>query len=203
MLTYGAVAGVDDHGTGVVAALDGSAYVVSERVSNGQVYMRHITSTGTQDMRFAGDGDWDSGSGWTDTQYRARIEMGRDGKITGIARTMAWQLDALTIPDFASGSDDFTSATGAFGACMRTLTGGSTDVTTWTVDGGNDCATGAGDEWNPIVADSTTAGSKVALRATPGTATVTLRFGLRAPDGAAPGNYFAPVAFDVLAPDAP
>jgi uncharacterized delta-60 repeat protein len=204
IVTYDAVGGHDELGDGIVAAVDGTAYVSTHRSSNGVVYVRHLEADGAQDMRFAGDGDLNGASGTTNNQYRTHLAMDTDGRVAGVAVDQVFRVSAPSVPDFASGPADWDDAGGMFGACLRAVSGGAaTDGTTWQVDGANDCAATNGDTWNPIVATSVTAGSKIAYRATPGTGTVALRFGMRAPAATPPGEYVAPIRFDVLAPNAP
>ncbi|MCB0880259.1 MAG: hypothetical protein KDC46_14900 [Thermoleophilia bacterium] len=203
-LEYDVAPGADDYGSGIAAAADGSAYVLSFDDSTNKISIRHVDADGTFDTSFGTSGTWTQPSATTDYQYRGKLMMDRDGRLVALADQTIYRFETQTIPDYASGTADWSSAGGGFGACLRSVGGGGgTDGTTWAVDGGADCLATNGDTWMPIVADASTAGSKVARRTTPGTATASLRFGLRAPDFATPGTYVAPIQFDVLAPDAP
>ena len=193
----------DDYGSGIVAAGDGSAFVLSYDAGTNEVHVRRVSATGVLDAEFASSGTWTSPGAWSSYQYRGKLSMDRDGRVTGLADTTLFRFETTTIPDFAAGTDDWSSATGLFGACLASVAGAAVDGTTWAVDGGNDCLATNADAWNPIVATSASGGSKVAFRATPGTATVALRFGLRVPADAPAGSYVAPIRFDVLAPNAP
>ncbi|MCW2924474.1 MAG: Hemolysin-type calcium-binding region [Thermoleophilia bacterium] len=115
------------------------------------------------------------------------------------------KLRGTPIPDFQSGVNDWLTG-GMFGACLRAVGGGATAPggTFWTADTVDaDCADGNADPWRPIVADTTTLGTKVAQSpANSITGTASLRFGTRVPLTQSPGAYVAPIAVTVLAPAA-
>jgi hypothetical protein len=108
--------------------------------------------------------------------------------------------------DDVAGDSNWLEGTDAFGACLETVTNGAaggSGVGAWTVAGDDNC-TPASTAWNPIAVSSASAGAKVAA-VTPGPdidAAVSLRFGLRTASNQPPGDYRAPISFEVLAPNA-
>jgi hypothetical protein len=109
------------------------------------------------------------------------------------------------IGDYADSSNDWdttAASTRMFGACLRAASdGATTNAGTWTVD--SSCPTTDGAWWKPVAATNVTAGSKVASAPSGDSdARVSLRFGMRVPVTQPPGTYTAPIAFEVVAPDA-
>jgi hypothetical protein len=103
------------------------------------------------------------------------------------------------LPNYQTGSTDFASILGTFGACLHSIGAGVT--ATWNVNA--TCGTTSGNWWNPVVATSGTVGAKVAEAASAGVGyTAGLRFGVRTPPNYKPGSYVAPVVLEVLAPTA-
>lgn len=101
------------------------------------------------------------------------------------------------IANYAHPTTTFATASGAFGACARSVT---TATPTWIAAPAGSCA-GDGVHWNGIARATNETGAEIAATTTAGTlGTVALRFGVRAPLTAAPGAYMAPITFDVIAP---
>lgn len=164
-----------------------------------------LTSAGQLDATFDGDGIWaptPAGIG----ELRDAL-VGVDGKLTAVGEDdgstndfLAVRFETTQIADFVGGTADWVTGTNVFGACLRSVTGGaSTDAGSWTADTVDaDCADGNTDPWRGVPATA----EKVAVSAASGTTTAqaNLRFGMRAGSSQAPGSYFAPVAFEVVAP---
>jgi hypothetical protein len=129
--------------------------------------------------------------------------VGMGGKI---ARTVV----TVPVSDFAPGVNDWTTgATGVFGACLRDADlGASGGAGAWAEDtnAGSDCADGNADPWNAIPAAAP--GAKIAATAAPdaqGAPTdpvAYLRFGFRSELTQTPGNYYASIVFETVAPNA-
>jgi uncharacterized delta-60 repeat protein len=156
-----------------------------------------LLPNGTRDATFGSNGLIELLNATTDDQYGMEVTSDSDGRLVAVGGEGISRVTADTIPDVVGGSQDWDQGSGMFGACLRSLTGGTTDVTTWTLDANGDCTSVDTDPWNPITA----AGSKVARRTTPGFATARLRFGVRPPAATRPGAYEAPIRFSVIAPD--
>ncbi len=114
---------------------------------------------------------------------------------------------AGTVQDYDSvANDDWDNAADVnlFGACLRQQTGAGVNAI-WTVDGNNDCTATDSDPWKKIVTSATTTGAKIAESTTVGTvdATTRLRFGFRTKSDQPPDDYYAPLVFEVVAPNAP
>lgn len=153
---------------------------------------------GSRDPLFGSNGLLEVSNATTDDQYGINVDGDSDGRLVALAGDTVSRFATSTIPDLVPGSQDWNQGSGMFGACLRSLVGGTTDVTTWALDGDATCTADDADPWMPI----TGAGSKVARRLTPGTATARLRFGVRVPTATTPGSYIAPIRFTVVAPDA-
>lgn len=96
---------------------------------------------------------------------------------------------------------DTVATRNLFGACLRAATSGAAfDVSTWTPDAA--CPALDGTRWHAIPATATAA-SKVVHNGSTGDADsiASLRFGFRTRSDQAPGTYFAPVTFEVVAPN--
>jgi hypothetical protein len=92
----------------------------------------------------------------------------------------------------ADGTNDWDQGTNMFGACLRSLSGGTAG---WTTNA--TCPSSDGAYWNDVPATP----EKVANTATTGTITANFRFGLRTASNQPPGAYIAPITFDVIAPN--
>jgi hypothetical protein len=106
--------------------------------------------------------------------------------------------------DYAAGDTwSVGGSQGVFGACLRNATlGAATDGTTWVSKGGAACTASDSDPWHGIPATPGSAGALVARTTTANTmgARVDLQFGLRVANAQRPGDYVAPILFDVIAP---
>ncbi|MCW2922124.1 MAG: hypothetical protein JWL76_1998 [Thermoleophilia bacterium] len=114
----------------------------------------------------------------------------------GLSDAIARVLPTDSYGDYALTTRDFAGTSSTFGACMLTATG--TTSTDWTPAGVGNCTAVNLGAWQPVSADSTT--SRIARRATSGTASVDLRFGAKAGNTQKPGAYVAQLRFEVIAP---
>jgi hypothetical protein len=131
-------------------------------------------------------------------------------RAVSIAELQAYVADTAGPPDFDDDNigpdNNWTEGSGMFGVCLETASNGASGgagVGGWNVSGNDNCTTGA--QWNAVAAKPGDPGEKVAA-VTPGPdadAAVTLRFGMRAPATQAPGEYVAPLVFEVVAPYTP
>ncbi len=98
------------------------------------------------------------------------------------------------LDDYANASRDWSVGTSMFGACLDSVAAGASAA--WTVNAG--CAQTNGSTWNAVQATP----SVIATTGVVGTlgAEARLRFGMRAATNQSPGDYVAPVTFDVVAP---
>jgi uncharacterized delta-60 repeat protein len=130
-----------------------------------------------------------------------------DGRIIGAgtsfpdanSRFTLTRVGGPTLGDFAAGSRDWTNGADMFGACLRAV-GGAGVAATWNSNA--TCPMTAGTHWNPVPPTSGSAGATIATSsiATTANATTALRFGVRIPASQRPGDYYAPVVFEVVAP---
>jgi hypothetical protein len=108
-----------------------------------------------------------------------------------------------SIPDY--GGANTWSGTGPtmFAACLRSVSGVGVSET-WTINAGNTCPTTDGAYWNAVVPTGGTAGAKVAqsTASTTVNAVANLRFGIKIGLTQTPGTYYAPLVFEVVAPNA-
>ena len=74
----------------------------------------------------------------------------------------------------------------------------------WTVDPGGSCTAVVGDPWTGIADDSSAPTAKVLGSPTSGVinATATIRFGVKTALAQTPRSYSAPIAIEVIAPNA-
>jgi uncharacterized delta-60 repeat protein len=136
--------------------------------------------------------------------------QGPDGTIFGLGlakqgadvQTLAAKLEARSIPQYSTGSDqDFDSTVNAaFGACLVSLTSG-TATGPWSAYGSAGCEADDVANWSPIAATSAGATHQVATaNAGVDTALATLRFGFHTVGSTPPGRWVAPVVIEVTAP---
>jgi uncharacterized delta-60 repeat protein len=99
-----------------------------------------------------------------------------------------------SLVDYANASSDWSVGASMFGACLESVAAGATAA--WSLNAG--CAQTNGTSWNAVQ----TAPSVIARTSVAGTlnAEARLRFGMRTAALQPPGNYVAPVTFDVVAP---
>lgn len=102
--------------------------------------------------------------------------------------------DPIQVPDY-DGAAASWGGTGFFGVCLRAAPGAGS---TWPTTGS--CTTTDGTNWRALPLHGGLASASVASRATPGTITASLRFGMKVPVAQPLGVYLAPVVFEVLAP---
>lgn len=122
-------------------------------------------------------------------------------RIANVARSAAELRDyyRATVPDYGSGSDWATAGASLFGACLRSVSGAGA-AAVWSVNAS--CPATDGAHWKAIPQNTASTGAKVASSSTAGSEiTASLRFGVRAKADQAPGDYRAPVAFEVVAPN--
>ena len=170
-------------------------------------------NAGGIDTSFSGDGKWqhDFEGGW---DYANGIVAGRDGNLyaTGNATlsgaagigVIRFGGGSSTIPDYG-GAAVFGSANtqAAFGACLESRSGAGV-TGGWTVDPGGACTAVAGDPWNAVADTSSSPTAKVLGSPTVGVtnATATFRFGIKTALATPPKQFLAPLALEVVAPNA-
>ena len=180
---------------------------------------------GTLDTSFDDDGAWSRNAGGADEfdQVHRVVDIG-DGRVLAVgtgttAGATTTMFQGNPVPDYdADGEDDIagnaddddwtTTGAGFFGACLASFSGGGvTDgsgAAGIIVDPGGDCAGTDADAWFAIPATTSSPGSVVSRSTTTGFegGSANLRFALRTTTTQAPGTYVAPIAFEVVAPDA-
>jgi uncharacterized delta-60 repeat protein len=198
-----------DTARGVALDPSGAIYVGVNRWSDGMLFGLRLTSSGVLDTTWDGDGIRAFAiSAEVDPTYHYlganQPVPATDGGVYFVGSDQAAKAGGgATIPDFASGSADWTpGASGMFGVCLRDVSGATTDGTTWTNDPDHDCADGNSDPWRAIPDTTANPLSKVAYQGAIGTAHAYLRFGMRTAPAQAPGSYVAPLTIEVLAPTA-
>lgn len=102
-----------------------------------------------------------------------------------------------SFPDYLSATSDWSTGTGMFGACLRTVGGGV--VSDWATTSA--CGTTDANPWNHIPQTTAPANAKIAHTTAPGTATVSLRFGARVWVDQPTGTYTAQVTFEAVSPN--
>lgn len=138
---------------------------------------------------------------------------GREGKVVipgtattgGVARFgIAVFAGGTTIPDYG-GAAVFGSANtqAAFGACLEARSGAGV-TGGWALDAGGACTAVVGDPWNGIADTVASPSAKVLGSPTSGVtnATATIRFGIKTALATPPRNFAAPIAVEVIAPNA-
>lgn len=193
----------------VALQTDGRIILAGDAGNGGakDTYAMRLTPSGAADATFGSNGVATIDSGSTDEAAHALVLNG-DGEAFLAGRRMNANLDtglvqlkaAAAINDYDAASFNW-AGTGAnlFGACLRAVSGSGVTAT-WATG-----ACGASDvAWNPIARTGTSAGSTIASSTTASTtnATASLRFGMRTAVNQRPGAYVAPIAFEVLAPNA-
>ena len=118
------------------------------------------------------------------------------GGATGYDFCLAQYAAGGTLPQYGGANTWGAASASLFGACLSSVAGGASAQ--WTPSAG--CAANDGPAWNAVPTTAT----KIAYTAgpQPGNATANLRFGLRTASNQAPGDYIAPITFDLVAPNA-
>lgn len=113
------------------------------------------------------------------------------------------QAYSVRLADYGGPAADWGSANAAFfAACLSSAQGGAaTDASTWSASAG--CPQNDVGQWRAVPGVLGTAGSKVALRATPGSGSAHLRFAARMAANQAPGAYTARLVVQTVAPNIP
>jgi uncharacterized delta-60 repeat protein len=196
---------------------------------DGNVQVTRMTATGI-DTTFNSGAPLtvDFNSQW---DYGLYSTLARDGKVfvaatvgkTGGGKDLMGGFllgGGTTVPDYGTDDDGAGDGDGdgdngvsnwaspgtqsLFAACLETRAG--TNLTAgWTLDGSGTCTTSDADPWNPIQ-DTLGASAKVLGTTTVDgsslDATAGLRFGVKVSTRQPSGTYLAPIALEVLAPDA-
>ncbi|MCW2927063.1 MAG: hypothetical protein JWM86_1031 [Thermoleophilia bacterium] len=140
--------------------------------------------------------------------YARQVALGRDGQVvlfgssslSGDAAAVTLSLrNEGSIADYATGVTDFATGASAFGACLR-ATSGSTPTAGWPVDPAGTCAASDAAPWRAIPDVATSIATTPSIGGMG--ATASFRFGARAASNQPPGDYEAPLRFEVLAPGA-
>jgi hypothetical protein len=128
------------------------------------------------------------------------IARGADGDIIAVGTTGSADMAVAAfagspIADYASGSTDWDQglANGMFGACLYAVGGGASAV--WGASAS--CPQSDGAMWRPLPSALDTVATAPASVVT---ASVDMRFGIRAGTTQSPGTYEAPITFEVVAP---
>jgi hypothetical protein len=182
----------------VTRAIDGSFFVGGIATGTGAIVM-HVSSDGVLDTNFGT-------AGVTAVPGMAqimRMQTSFDGRPAFVGMqnatndVMVGRLDSTAVPQYNDiANDDWTTAArSGFGVCLKSVGGSAAAV--WTVNA--TCPMTDGLYWNDVL----TATEKVANITTTGLAgSATFRFGFRPLQTQSPATYYAPVTFEVLAPDA-
>ena len=194
----------------VTAADDGSVYGTGLVAGAGtDMLTLRLTPAGVLDPTFAGSGSgYDVRSNSTGTDEGSGIAL-VDGGVVIIGYSLGATMDvaverydAVSVPDYASGTADWIAGPATFGACLRAIGGGAAvDGTTWGLDPNANCADGNADPWNAIPSSAASTSSSIAVATSSSVAaTASLRFGFRAAANQRPGNYTGGLLFEVIAP---
>ncbi len=174
-----------DDGRVLIAGYDGPGYY-SMTLSNGSndpAWGGVQQTTGFQIWHMAQDADSTLYSFGTTSTDDIRVDRWANG----------------TVPQFVSGSSDFSSVGGTFGACIRAVANGASAA--WAAPTGSCTSAGVG-SWNSVAVDALAPTALVATTSAGqlGYADVYLRFGMRVSSSLTPGAYIAPIQFQVIAP---
>lgn len=202
---------MNDRGYELLVQRDGYLAVVGQRGSTARSAIWRTDPQGEPDLLIAGQA-WQTINFPDGAVTPEGGTLGADGRIVvaGDGNNGANGRE-FTLASFAGhtvnnyddvGAKDWQTAGAgvhAFGACLRAITGaGATPV--WTVNA--TCPATDGTYWSPIPATAGTGGSKIATSASTVTnTTASFRFGFRTSSTQVPGSYFAPIAFEVAAPN--
>ncbi len=215
--TYGATG---EAFTGV--AVDGANRLVFASVimvsGQGSAGLARYHLDGSEDDSFDADGQQHNDFHATLWDLPIDVTIGTDNEYVAVGSygyapagqeedTLIYQYDTDAISNYVLNTTDWDQGTsGVFGACIRSLTG-ATVSGPWAVDADNTCGTvDATDSWYQIpIAPDTGGGSggKLAYKSSVGgaDAEARLRFGMRTETNTPPGQYLAPVIFEVVAPN--
>ena len=203
----------------VLAWPDGSVTLAGwvGNAGSEDAYVARLTASGALDPRFDGDGvaTTDLPVGVENTG--SHLELARDGQLlTGGNALVApgnyepsfTLFDAATVSDYsdtgAAGDRDWSSdpaTTSTFGMCLAAL-GGTASTSSIVPDAGGNCGATDVDDWH-AVPDGPGTPSKLATMASGvENGTASLHFGLRVGGSLPSGAYYAPILFEVIAPNA-
>jgi uncharacterized delta-60 repeat protein len=201
---------------------DGSVFLAGygTKATGSDLAVAKLTPSGAIDQTYSSTGvaELVDATGTNGADTTASSLMLPDGEIVVAGTTangaagndiVAVKFDSVGVDpykDDGTADWDTVGSLDLFGACLRDAANGATvGGSTWGEDPDGDCADGDSDPWKPIVATAGLAGAKVAESTTigDGDATAHLRFGFRAEASQARGTYYAPVTFEVIAPNSP
>lgn len=196
----------DDRLYAAMSDHDGQLLIGGQRDFDGarESFVAKVASDGSLNSSFGTGGQVVLGAGVSPPLLASGVDGGvllaGDG-INGADRDpVAFRLTGgATVADYVAAATDWDQGASAFGACLRAVAGSLTAA--WTVDADATCTPSDADPWQPVLADRTAAGALVAQGSSTGASgSASLRFGMRAAAAQAPGGYYAPVTFEVLAP---
>ena len=212
--------GAADEPRAMIADGDGSIFITGEvgnDASNEDAYLLRLTRAGGLDRNYDGDGirtvEFTSGQDNRGVDLVRGLDgymlMIQDADFTpGDGYFVRTKLSTSYIPDYLNvggGSDrDWStdpSWTSMFAMCLRQL-GGTASASAFTVDAGNDCQPTDADDWYAVPATPGASAKLATTTSSVTTGTAALRFGFRPAEDNGPRTYFAPITFQVLAPDA-
>jgi uncharacterized delta-60 repeat protein len=217
-MVHNLAAGTEDGANEVIALADGTSFLTGYTTVGAQLdtYVAKLTPTGALDTTFGSSGlvvkdpyagKANSPSGMVVIGDGDLLVQGTSNVAAGDDTMVMYRLDGASIDDYSNtgaGTDrDWSSGstTSTFGFCLRAL-GGAAAASAFTVDAGGDCLATDSDSWYAVPSTAGTSSKLATAAASVTTGTVGLRFGARPAAGQKPGAYFAPITFEVLAPNA-
>jgi hypothetical protein len=108
---------------------------------------------------------------------------------------LMWKFASVRVPDYVNATTDWNDGAGAFGICLMSA---GTASASWPTTGS--CTATDGTNWRGVPRRTLISSAVAATRASAGTSTVALRFGVRMPASQRAGVYTAPISFEVTAP---
>ena len=208
-------AGANDQAYSMVMQPDGriiTAGTCAMGASGNDVCLARYNSDGSLDLTFDADGRVTTATApGAGSDLALGIAIQPDGKVvtagqcdmavTGTDSCLASYDEHALVSQYADdGISDWDTAGTAprlFGACLRAVSGGATALWATNVT----CPTVDGAYWNAVPTAPTKIAYNLAPEPDPPDATAHLRFGLRVSGNQPPGQYVAPVTFEVLAPN--
>ncbi len=214
IVTYGGI-GTHHAGRGVTVLADGSvaAHSRADTGAGMRSFVWLVRADGTADPDFGTSGvvELEQPASAETVVDASSIVMGFDGRIVTAVRTLGAtptqdvlvsRFEAVGIADYGVDGVSFASRpNGAFGACLREV-GAFVDAE-WDEDG--TCVNTDASTWNPIPPSAAAGGHVIARSLASGLTEgrVWMRFGLGPAPSQRAGEYYAPVTFEVIAPNIP
>ena len=196
----------EDEGGDVIVQADGSPVVAGTGMDGGtgddDFYVTRFQPNGAVDTTFGTAGNWLSGLSANMWEYGSGITLHTDGSIVaaadyqaaGVRDTLLVRFAGTTVADYGGGNL-WSGTNSFFGTCLSSV--GANTTADWTPSAG--CPATDGAHWQAMP----TTGSKVAHSSASlvTAASVNVRFGMQTASSHPPGSYYAPVSFEVVAPN--